>query len=214
MCSLQLSQEKERMILDAAQSRFARFGFSKVTMDEIAEDIGMAKASLYYYYPAKDDVFRAVIRREQEEFLRQTATILDSSVTASQKLRAYVNRRIVLAGQLANLSALNVKFWQEMKPKFKDLFVAFAQEELQSLKKIIAEGKASGEFAVPSPEKTAELLLHLLHGLRLRLSQHAQFHGDGAVRLEEFEQETNHLLDLVLNGILNKTERQKGSNNQ
>jgi AcrR family transcriptional regulator len=64
-----LGHEKEHLILDAAQNRFARFGFSKVTMDEIAEDVGMAKASLYYYYPSKEDVFRAVLRREQEQFL-------------------------------------------------------------------------------------------------------------------------------------------------
>ena len=46
-----LTRDKEEVILRSAQRRFASFGYSKVTMDEIAEDIGMAKASLYYYFP-------------------------------------------------------------------------------------------------------------------------------------------------------------------
>jgi len=201
-----LSQDRERMILNAAQGRFARFGFSKVTMDEIAEDVGMAKASLYYYYPAKDDVFRAVIRREQEEFLRQTATILDNEDPASQKLTAYVRQRVALAKQLQNLSALNVTFWHNMKPMFRDLFVAFAKEELHVITKILREGKKNNEFSISSPEKTAEMLLHVLHGLRLRMSQAAQFHGEGAVRIEDLEKETNFLMETILQGIVKRTD--------
>ncbi len=201
-----LTQEKERLILDAAQNRFARYGFSKVTMDEIAEDVGMAKASLYYYYPAKENVFRAVIRREQEEFLKQTEAILDKPHSAGQKLTAYVRRRLTLGNQLLNLSALNARFWQTIKPTFKDLFVAFGQEELHLLTRILREGKKSGEFAIHSPEKTAELLLHLLQGLRLRMSQAQVFHGENQVDLSEYEKETDLLMEVVLHGLLKRND--------
>ena len=83
-----LAREKETLILDAAQNRIARFGFSKVTMDEIAQDIGLAKASLYYYYPTKEHIFRAVVAREQDKFLQQTKKILQQSGPAGKKLKA------------------------------------------------------------------------------------------------------------------------------
>ena len=38
---------KEKAILEAARKRFAYFGFSKITMDEIASDVALGKASLY-----------------------------------------------------------------------------------------------------------------------------------------------------------------------
>ena len=43
-----MSEEKikEKAIIKAARERFAHFGFSKVTMDEIAADIEMGKACL------------------------------------------------------------------------------------------------------------------------------------------------------------------------
>jgi len=175
-------------------------------MDEIAEDVGMAKASLYYYYPAKEHVFRAVIRREQEEFLKQTGAILDQPLAASQKLTAYATQRVALANQLHNLSALNAEFWHNMKPVFRDLFVAFAREELQLLTKILRDGKKNNEFNIGSPEKTAELILHVLHGLRLRSTQAAQFRGDDEVRLDEFQKEISLLMDIVLQGIVKRND--------
>ena len=200
------TQDKEHQILDAAQSRFAKFGFSKVTMDEIAEDVGLAKASLYYYYPAKEHVFRAVIRREQEEFLRQIGSIMDKPIPAAEKLAGYAAKRVALAGQLLNLSALNVKFWHNMKPVFKDLFAAFSQEELHLLTRMLRDGKKNNEFIISSPEKTAELLLHVLQGLRLRSSQAAQFRGDDEVRIDEFQKEISLLMDTVLQGIVKRND--------
>jgi len=60
------TRDKEELILQAAQHRFAAYGLSKVTMDEIAEDVGMAKASLYYCFPTKETIFRSVVQHEQE----------------------------------------------------------------------------------------------------------------------------------------------------
>lgn len=200
------TQDKEHRILDAAQTRFARYGFSKVTMDEIAEDVGMAKASLYYYYPAKEHVFRAVIRREQEEFLKQTGAILDQSIPAAQKLTGYISQRVALSTQLLNLSALSAKFWQNMKPVFRDLFIAFGQEELQLLTRILRDGKKHDEFSISSPEKTAELILHVVQGLRLRATQATQFRGKDEVRLDEFQKETRLLMEIILKGIIKKND--------
>ena len=67
--SEQLTSEKQAVILDAARKRFAYYGFSKVTMDEIAADVGLGKASLYYYFPTKEGLFVEVIKDEKSQFL-------------------------------------------------------------------------------------------------------------------------------------------------
>ena len=55
-------------ILSAAQKRFGLYGLEKTSMKEIAADLGMSKASLYYYFPDKEGLFKAVVEMEQEEF--------------------------------------------------------------------------------------------------------------------------------------------------
>ena len=72
----QLSTEKQAVILDAARKRFAYYGFSKVTMDEIAADIGMGKASLYYYFPTKESLFEEVVKQEKNQFFNDIHSMM------------------------------------------------------------------------------------------------------------------------------------------
>src|ERR1700761_1681757 len=54
---------KREKILDAAHERFLHYGYSKTTMNEIAGDISMSKALLYYYFPDKSELYVAVMRK-------------------------------------------------------------------------------------------------------------------------------------------------------
>ncbi|HIE30743.1 TPA: TetR/AcrR family transcriptional regulator, partial [Candidatus Poribacteria bacterium] len=57
-------EDKKEFIIEASRELFARFGLKKTTMDEIAKKCGMSKATLYYYFKSKEDIFRAVIDKE------------------------------------------------------------------------------------------------------------------------------------------------------
>ena len=50
-------QIRKARIIDAALSVFDRSGIERTTMEEIAVEAGFGKATLYYYYPSKDDVY-------------------------------------------------------------------------------------------------------------------------------------------------------------
>lgn len=196
-----LTRDKEEGILRSAQRRFASFGYSKVTMDEIAEDIGMAKASLYYYFPTKEAIFRSVVQHEQEEFLAQVNSTFQQKKSACVKLVEYVQFRLKLTERLTNLSQFNQQGWYDVKPIFNDLFATFVQQEIRCVTRILQEGKKTGEFQVEHPQKTASMILHALQGLHLRFfrgyDQHAVTESD---RLT-FEQEAFHFANIVLHGV-------------
>lgn len=48
-------------IADAAMRMFARYGYKRSSMDDIAREAGLAKATLYLHFKGKDDVFRAML---------------------------------------------------------------------------------------------------------------------------------------------------------
>jgi TetR/AcrR family transcriptional regulator len=177
-----LTRDKEDTILQSAQRRFAAYGYSKVTMDEIAEDIGMAKASLYYYFPTKEAIFRSVVHHEQGEFLSRIHSMMKEKLSASQKILEYVRLRIKLTEQLNTLSHFHQQGWNEVKPIFKDLFKDFVQQELRRITQILQEGKKNNEFWLDHPQKTATMILHILQGLYLRsfrgFDQHAVSESD------------------------------------
>ncbi|MGA7161803.1 MAG: TetR/AcrR family transcriptional regulator [Bacteroidota bacterium] len=197
-----LTRVREEVILRAAQGRFATFGYSKVTMDEIAEDIGMAKASLYYYFPTKEAIFRSVVQHEQEEFLGQANSTLQQKNPARTKLLEYVQLRLKLTERLNNLSHFHQQGWHDVKPIFKDLFATFVEQEIRCLTHILQEGKKTGEFHVEHPQRTALMILHVLQGLHIRFfrgyDQHSINESDRVI----FEQEALCFVNTMLHGIL------------
>jgi AcrR family transcriptional regulator len=196
--------DKETQILDAAARRFAVYGPDKVTMDEIATDLGMGKASLYYYIPTKEELYRRVIRREQDQFHAQMQVILGSDNTASEKLRHYAARRLKYFENLVNLQLLNIMPWQSGKAVFKDQFESFAAEELKYLSEILRSGKKQGEFEFKSVEPLATLLLHSLQGLRLRSVKANQWTGWSAAESAELAREVGSFVEIFL-AALRKT---------
>ena len=199
-----LTRDKEELILQAAQHRFAAYGYSKVTMDEIAEDIGMAKASLYYYFPTKETIFRSVVQHEQEEFLSHIQTVIEDKLSASQKFLEYIRLRIKLTEQLTNLSHFHKQGWSEVKPIFADLFTDFIQQELRQITHILQEGKKSNEFRLDHPQKIASMIMHILQGLHLRFFRGYEHQAINDSDRLTYEHDTLLFAETILHGISRK----------
>ncbi|HBF39416.1 MAG TPA: TetR/AcrR family transcriptional regulator [Firmicutes bacterium] len=195
--------DKHQIILDAAQKRFARFGLAKVTMDEIAQDIGMGKASLYYYFPTKESLFQAVIAQEQEKFISIMQISLQQDAPASDKLRMYMKNRNVYLHGLLNLSLLGSQSFYQMKPLFNQLYQQLFQDELNLMEQVLEEGKATGEFRISDPLKTAEIILHLVRGLRFYYMKVMDEQSSDEKIYEQLAKEMVLITELVLNGIKN-----------
>jgi TetR/AcrR family transcriptional regulator len=168
-------QLKERAIVNAARKRFAHYGFSKVTMEEVADDVGVVKGALYYYFPTKEELFRAVVREEQKRFAERIRNLLGGSLSSSEVIREYVRSRQQYFRDLVNLGRLDYDSWRTVKAPFQKLFHNFELQELKFLQTIFRKGIRSGEFTIAHPDPMAALFLHLLQGLRLRAFRDA--HG-------------------------------------
>ncbi len=196
-------KEKERLILDAARKRFAYYGFSKVTMDEIAGDVGLAKPSLYYYYPTKESLFRAVIAREHGQFVRNMEEILKKNVRAGRKLKEYTALRLRLFRDLVNLNALSFRSWSEVSSISGDLFSSLEGEELRAIEDILALGRSTGELACTDPHRMALLLLHVHQGLRFRVFRRNEGMKVPDEGYGELKVESELFVDVLLNALQN-----------
>lgn len=197
----QSGKMKEKEIIDAARKRFAYYGFSKVTMDEIAADAGMAKASLYYYFPAKMDLFKSVISVEQDLFIDKLQKILHADISAAERLTEYVNERLQHFKTFVNLAKLSFQSILELKPIFSDLHKNFSEREHLLLSEIIKDGIDKGELKPGEAKEIATLILHILHGLRLRTFPfNKDFSFDEKLH-EQLNKEMLNVLRMLLNGI-------------
>jgi AcrR family transcriptional regulator len=179
--------DKRKLITRAARDLFARLGWDKVTMNDIARQMGVSKASLYYYFVDKEALFRAVVQSEQDEFLEEVKTLLAKDRTACWLLQQYVELRHRLFQHLLNLGKLRTSSVSDIKPLFKDLLAGLSVHELEAIEQILKRGRDRDELQITSVSETASLFLNLMQGLRLRYagSHHTSDDDDQAALREE-----------------------------
>jgi AcrR family transcriptional regulator len=57
-----VSEERRNQILEAAMAVFARQGFEQARMDDIAQQVGLSKGTLYLYFKSKDAIISAILQ--------------------------------------------------------------------------------------------------------------------------------------------------------
>lgn len=70
--------KRKEEIVEVALRRFCHYGFNKTTMNEIAEDMKITKANLYYYYQDKSALIRDVIITVADELFGKEEAIIAS----------------------------------------------------------------------------------------------------------------------------------------
>jgi Transcriptional regulator len=160
---------KVELIIEASQKRFGLFGIEKTSMREIANDLKLSKASLYYYFPDKESLYKAVVEKEQIEFISKISEKIFSIQEPEQLLLEYANTRLSYFRTLLNLSRLRLEAYSELKPGFRNTIKDFKEKEKEILKRIFERGISSGIFFIDDTDQTASLFLDLLKGLRTTL---------------------------------------------
>lgn len=82
-------QVRREAILDVAAQSFLENGYAGTTMSAIAMLLGGSKATLWNYFPSKEQLFAAVLDRETEEFQQQLSLILKSDAPAERALTGF-----------------------------------------------------------------------------------------------------------------------------
>lgn len=89
--------EKDR-ILKAAQEKFLRDGFSKVSMDMIASELRMSKKTIYKYYSSKDELLHDAVQNLKKEIKKNVGRIMNDEFHSIEKI-------ILLSDMLKSMAA-------------------------------------------------------------------------------------------------------------
>ena len=152
---------KSQKILDALQQLLEEKSIRHISVSEIAEKAGIGKGSIYYYYPSKDAIVDALIRRSYEQPL-QTAKSLSSRTDISSFTRmamlfqACRNSSVVFIRQkhrseTSALALLHQKYLNYLVSELKPV-----------LTEIISQGIACGEIHFDYPAALSEIALIVL----------------------------------------------------
>ncbi|MBK9348472.1 MAG: TetR/AcrR family transcriptional regulator [Burkholderiales bacterium] len=104
----QMLQAREQALIDVMNRLLAEKGFEAMTVDEVAAEVGIAKASLYKHFPSKEDLAAAAMAHLMDKALAFVQA-MPADQSALDKLRATVawTMRLKLAGQMPTLPSQN-----------------------------------------------------------------------------------------------------------
>lgn len=87
-------KEKKIQIIKAAAKRFDRHGLNKTTLDEIARDLRIGKATIYHYFESKDRLYFDVLEWEGALLLDEIKAIWENGeLNLKQKLETYFSSK-------------------------------------------------------------------------------------------------------------------------
>jgi AcrR family transcriptional regulator len=159
-------EDKRSLIINAAQKLFGIYGAEKTTMREIADDLQLSKASLYYYFPDKENLYRAVLEKEQAEFLKTLEKDIKDNPDPQESLRRYALNRLSYFKYLVNLGRIGSGSFSDYQPLIANSFHAFREREKILVMEILEKGKKNGQFKIHDSYDTSSLFLEILRGLR------------------------------------------------
>jgi TetR/AcrR family transcriptional regulator len=93
---LEIRQQNETAILQAAEKVFAEAGFGGATMQLIADLAGLPKANLHYYFATKEDLYRRVVQNIFEIWLH-AADSMDKATGPVEGIGAYIDAKMEIS---------------------------------------------------------------------------------------------------------------------
>jgi AcrR family transcriptional regulator len=194
-------EERREAILRAAAQCFSRFGYDKTTLQDIGDAARLNKASLYYYYKNKEDLFVQVVLQEAEGYLAALQQQVQPLTRATDKILAYLTGRLAHYRQVLNLHQLSVESLQRLEPLFDDVYQAVREQELAFLAELLQQGVEEREFLKLQPARAAEALLAVADGIKHEAVQRSRTRFAHEVDYAPVQEKLVYTLTLLLGGL-------------
>lgn len=194
--SPRISREERRSeILDAALRCFLRTGYQGTSMDDIVQESGLSKGTLYWHFKNKQDLFMALFDRIVERLLAMVDVPMDGFESYGAVLHRVILSfsALMLPEATAELTAplkFLVELWQE--DTFIDHYRTVMTPSAHQIATLIEAGIAAGEFRPVDANALAWGLLALGDGLLIYAV--TRMPGDR-------QQQLATLADLILAGL-------------
>ena len=188
---------RKKDILEAALVLFAEKDFHEVTVDEIAERVGLSKGTLYLYFKNKNDLFFSIIEEKTDELLHQLQSAIQGNAPYLKRLEDLIRSYLAFFEDHKHyfkiIHSEKTRMKDHHRYRFKEHMVKsfFNYEDL--FQRFVVEGQKQKIFRKIPPELITKALRGLLNSFT--------FQCIFMEREYSLVEETPRVLDLFLNGV-------------
>ena len=155
----------QQRIVEAARAHFFCHGFRSVTMDQLAEELGISKKTLYAHFPGKIELLKAVLA---DKFAGVEAKLNGIARAHPHDFSAALHE--LLANMQRELDEIKPPFVRDMRQKAPDVFKVIERRRAALIErffgKLFIEGQRAGMVRKDVPAKlTIEILLAIVQAI-------------------------------------------------
>ncbi len=184
-------EKKEKAILDSAREFFFRYGYKKTSMDEIAEDAGIGKGTIYNYFKNKEDLFIRNGELKRLEVLDKVQQEMGRIKRADHKMLHVTLAMVQDIRETVKAYAMSKSVLEEMILVGMDL-LGNHPEHIEQTVAFLQEGVEQGIFKVGDYEKKARLMNNIIKVFLLRWL---------TIDQQEAETEIRDIHELIFDGL-------------
>ena len=175
------SDERWQSILIGASNVFRKLGYPQATLEDVAAEVGINRASLYYYVGAKEELLAALLYRPLADMAANARAVAVSDLSASQRLRLILERYVSDMIEMPELLIFTAENVSQLLTGLEGAAItANADAYGKSVVAVIEEGVRTGEF-----RNDIDPLLLMLYTVGPLNWIHRWYRPDGPNTLEE-----------------------------
>ncbi len=197
MRAIAVREDIRDLILDAADRLLARYGFKKMTMEDLAQEVGIGKGTIYLHFSSKEEVALSRVDRVIERLKAELKSIARSREAPSARLRQMLLLRVMYRFDSVQhyTESLN-DVLAAIRPMLLARRERHFEEEARIFAEVLKEGRRVGKFIFRDATATARALLLATNSL-LPYSLSPRELGER----KTIEEQTARIADLLLNGL-------------
>ena len=191
---------RDRIVEQAAEV-FARYGYDKTTLDDIGKQCGLNKASLYYYFKNKEELFLQVVLTGAQRFAAQLQAEVAEIVDPEAKIIHYILARVRRYQEVLALNQLSADALAHLEGQYLARYQGTKIAEVEFLAGILADAHAQGRLFVPDAPATAESIFLISDALKHGNRTQELVYFDGRFDFSQLETKLRHILQLIFRGL-------------
>jgi len=195
------AEVRKDQIKTAALKCFSQYGYNKTTMDDIANFIGMKKASLYYYYKNKEAIICDTIESEANNFFKLVKEKLSKLKSATSKLSSLAKFETEYFQDRVGSFDLSVSTIVEAQPLLHEMMEKFRSKNVDLWADIINEGIEKGEFRKCNINKTASTIEIVLDSIKFKEFHHTKIVSTSEINYDKIKKNATDIIELIINGL-------------
>jgi AcrR family transcriptional regulator len=192
------TKEIREAILDATDQLLARYGYQKMTIDDLAKEVGIGKGSVYLHFRSKEEIVLSHIDRIVDRLKNRLCKIVESEKNPEEKVMEMLLLRVLFRFDSVQHYTQSINdLLSSLRSKVIERRETYFKQESEIFAKVLNEGVEKEIFKIVDVDSTAEAFIFATNSL-LPSSLSTQELG----KRSDIEEKTRRIAQILINGIM------------